>query len=327
MNMKFLLSLSMVAACHASSVGHTQCGTDYGSEGVKLYTENKHGPDGALFLDPYLHPYLESYKNKKIVDIGSGSGNWAIYAAEKWNSTVEGIDLQEGMVAQSIKNANAHNVSKKVHFTVGSAGNLPYSDNQFDAALSLLVTCNLPSEISEKHFSEINRVLSDDGEFIFTIPTSLDTVFTNGEVSLKEIYTTIDTTLEEMNSYPSAEEIQQKLLSLVNITSATFAVIDNRLQLVGDVSILTDGQQIWRKLPVVAIPNIYHSEETYLNQFSKYNFTVEKIWKSHFKNYKEWEGYNLKSPVKARLGEAYISTPPFAFYVLKKTQSTVALQK
>lgn len=62
---------------------HTDKGTAYGNRGIQTYAETKHGPDGAVFLDPYFIPYLLEGDGELVLDAGCGAGPWALLAAEE----------------------------------------------------------------------------------------------------------------------------------------------------------------------------------------------------------------------------------------------------
>ena len=81
---------------------------------------------------------------------------WACLAAECGAKSVDGFDIQEGMV-ELAKQATAQYSS--VNICVGDVMDMPYNDNTFDVAISIFVTCNLPNEVVIKHFMELNRVL------------------------------------------------------------------------------------------------------------------------------------------------------------------------
>ena len=50
-----------------------------------------------------------------------------------------------------------------VNICVGDVMDMPYNDNTFDVAISILVTCDLPIVALAKYFEELNRVLVPGG--------------------------------------------------------------------------------------------------------------------------------------------------------------------
>jgi len=99
---------------------------------------------------------FESLKGKKVLDLGCGSGRFAIALAMLGAGTSYGIDLGKA----SIENCRA--IAKKVnlnnvHFDVGSVLDLPYEDNTFD-----FIFCNgvlHHTTDMEKGIQEMYRVL------------------------------------------------------------------------------------------------------------------------------------------------------------------------
>ena len=77
-----------------------QSRTDYGDQGIDTYAKTKHGPDGALFLDPFFIPHLLNLQGQVILDAGCGAGPWSIFAAKN-GAFVHGIDVQDSLSKQA----------------------------------------------------------------------------------------------------------------------------------------------------------------------------------------------------------------------------------
>jgi ubiquinone/menaquinone biosynthesis C-methylase UbiE len=71
-----------------------------------------------------------------LVDIACGKGTSAVYFAERYGCRVVGIDISEELVAQAKALASKKGLERKVAFQVGDALQLPYAENEFDAAIS-----------------------------------------------------------------------------------------------------------------------------------------------------------------------------------------------
>jgi SAM-dependent methyltransferase len=71
-----------------------------------------------------------------LVDIACGKGTSAVYFAEKYGCRVVGVDLAEDMIAQAKSLAARKRLVSKVDFLAGDALQLPFADNEFDAAIS-----------------------------------------------------------------------------------------------------------------------------------------------------------------------------------------------
>ena len=134
-----------------------------GFSGVKTFAKkNKQYVLMQAFVYPALKAFLEvEAPGKKVLDIGCGSGDWACLAVECGAKSVDGFDIQEGMV-ELAQQATAQYGS--VNICVGDVMDMPYDDNTFDVAISIFVTCNLPIKALTKHFEELNRVLVPGGK-------------------------------------------------------------------------------------------------------------------------------------------------------------------
>ena len=77
----------------------------------------------------------------------------ACLAAECGAKSVDGFDIQEGMV-ELAKQATAQYSS--VNICVGDVMDIPYNDNTFDVAISVFVTCNLSNKVLTKHFMKLS---------------------------------------------------------------------------------------------------------------------------------------------------------------------------
>ncbi len=98
----------------------------------------------------------------KVLDLGSGSGMDAFYAAMNVTETgsVTGIDMTTEQVEKA-NNLAADNGFHNVSFHRGYIEDLPFEDESFDAVLSNGVI-NLSPE-KERVFEEAHRVLRPDG--------------------------------------------------------------------------------------------------------------------------------------------------------------------
>ncbi|MBX7066557.1 MAG: class I SAM-dependent methyltransferase [Parachlamydiales bacterium] len=291
---------------------HTESGTQFGQEGAKAYAQNRHGPDGALFLDPYFIPYLLNLENLTVLDAGCGAGPWAIFAAQN-GASVFAIDIQQKMIDLAIAAAKDAKIEERITFLIGDVANLPYSSQSFDLALSINVGCNLPSnaEFEGKsvglgpHVAEMGRTLKPNGKAILTAPASFGTVFGNGSSYILHI----EQILSSLPENPSPSEIVSHLNQLKEVYRATFAIRNRRLVLITDESKLIPGEEIWRKLPGLTVPNRYHGEAEYLQAFNDAGLVVERIARPRFNSEEEW---SLTS-----LGKEYLDHHPFVIFYLK----------
>lgn len=96
---------------------------------------------------------------KTLLDVGCGSGQTAIPAAKK-GLKVTGIDIAENLIAHARKTAAAAKLD--VQFDFGDAEALPYPDQSFDAAISLIGAMFAPRP--EHVASELARVIKPGGQ-------------------------------------------------------------------------------------------------------------------------------------------------------------------
>lgn len=99
----------------------------------------------------------------RLLDIGSGVGGPARFAANDAGADVTGIDLTQSYVDIATSLSKRTGMGDKTHFVQGSALDMPFADASFDAAMILHVGMNLPDK--KKLMSEAARVLEPGGVF------------------------------------------------------------------------------------------------------------------------------------------------------------------
>jgi SAM-dependent methyltransferase len=124
---------------------------------------------------------LEIASTSYVLEIGCGSGRYAIHIAEKTGSRVLGVDIN----ALGIHNANqlaaAQNLSERVRFEICDASKqLPLTDSTFDSVFSNDVLCHVPGRQALLH--ELFRILKPKGRILFS-----DALIIGGIVSHEEV--------------------------------------------------------------------------------------------------------------------------------------------
>ena len=104
---------------------------------------------------------------KTLLDVGCGSGQTAIPAA-KIGLQVTGIDIAENLIEHARKLASKAKLD--VSFDVGDAEDLPYDNNSFDAAITLIGAMFAPRP--EHVSSEFARVIKPGGKLYMANWTS-----------------------------------------------------------------------------------------------------------------------------------------------------------
>lgn len=113
-------------------------------------------PATRALLDP-----LSFNQTTRVLDVGSGLGGTARHMTHTYGAKVTGVDLTPEFVETARKLSDL--VELDVHFEVGSALDLPFDDESFDAATLLHVGMNLPDKA--RLFAEVARVLVPGGVF------------------------------------------------------------------------------------------------------------------------------------------------------------------
>ena len=107
--------------------------------------------------------YLNS-KNKKILEIGCSTGNFARKIIDMENNSYYGIDISKEYVELAKKSTN------KGKFFQMDARKLDFENEFFDLVMLSSVLHHIDDEISKSCFKEINRVLKKDGVVIISEP-------------------------------------------------------------------------------------------------------------------------------------------------------------
>lgn len=101
-----------------------------------------------------------------LLDIGCGIGGPARYFAERFDCTVEGIDITEPFVVAGNRLSEMVGLSDRVAIRLGDGESLPYEDAGFDGVYAQHVTMNVADR--DRFFAEAFRVLKPGGFFALT---------------------------------------------------------------------------------------------------------------------------------------------------------------
>lgn len=106
--------------------------------------------------------YLGSINPKKILDVASGTGDFAFEALSLKPEKVIGFDLSEGMMKYGRAKAQKAGVAHIVEFVKGDSEKMPFADNSFDAITVGFGVRNF--ENLATGLQEIHRVLRPGGK-------------------------------------------------------------------------------------------------------------------------------------------------------------------
>jgi SAM-dependent methyltransferase len=245
--------------------------------GAAAYTQNRHGLDGALLLDPVFTDYIASNSaGKEVLDAGCGAAPWAIFAAKAGALAVLGIDSSEEMLRQADQTLaeQPQAVREVITTQLGDILEISKADGSFDTALSINVGCALASVIPSehgadskpatplfRHFQEMARVLKPGGVGLITAPASLETPFTTFGNEQEKI-TALEVDLVSLAG-EDVNEMKRVVGSHTDILRATLIANGPKWRLVKQTGELTLGQTIQRKIPGLVVPNYNHPSEEY----------------------------------------------------------------
>ena len=122
------------------------------SLGIDVYWRKK-----AIGMLANSHP-------KKILDIATGTGDFALMALRLNPTEIVGIDISEGMLEVGKEKISKRGLEHVIKLEKGDSENIRFEDNSFDASIVAFGVRNF--ENLEKGLKEINRVLKPGAKFV-----------------------------------------------------------------------------------------------------------------------------------------------------------------
>lgn len=107
---------------------------------------------------------LEAEKPKMILDVATGTGDFAIQTLSLNPDKVIGIDISEGMLEVGRKKMMDRGYDAQIELLSGDSENLPFEQNKFDAVIVAFGVRNF--ENLEKGLAEMHRVLKPGGRMV-----------------------------------------------------------------------------------------------------------------------------------------------------------------
>ena len=136
------------------------CANLYESDFAKLLLGDSFHP-GGLKLTDRLGQLLQLDSGSRVLDVASGRGASAMFAAERFGCEVVGLDFSQQNVERANIEAAERGLSALVHFELGDAESLSYPDGSFDAVICECAFCTFPNK--SKAASQFARVLKSGG--------------------------------------------------------------------------------------------------------------------------------------------------------------------
>ncbi len=107
---------------------------------------------------------LSDLKPEYILDIATGTGDFAIEALSLKPKKVTGVDISSGMLQRGNRKIKERGLDQQVELILGDSENLPFKDNIFDAVIVAFGVRNF--ENLDKGLHEMFRVLRPGGEVV-----------------------------------------------------------------------------------------------------------------------------------------------------------------
>lgn len=116
---------------------------------------------------------LKALQPKQILDIATGTGDFAIEALSLKPDKITGVDISEGMLAIGRQKITKMKLDDKIELQMGDSEKLLFDDNTFDAVIVAFGVRNF--ENLEKGLADMCRVLKPGGKVVvleFSKPVS-----------------------------------------------------------------------------------------------------------------------------------------------------------
>ncbi|MEQ6918172.1 methyltransferase domain-containing protein [Halomonas aquatica] len=153
-----------------SEIRRETYGEDYGQTSW-VSTEESHEIPELLQLTP----------DSSVLDIGCGSGGYAVGLAKRIGCRVVGFEINAPGVKTANSLAESENVTDLVTFELQDASKaLPYENGSFDAIYSTDVMCHVP--LRREVLSNTHKLLKTGGRFVFS-----DALVLGGMISIDEL--------------------------------------------------------------------------------------------------------------------------------------------
>jgi demethylmenaquinone methyltransferase/2-methoxy-6-polyprenyl-1,4-benzoquinol methylase len=104
---------------------------------------------------------LKNKQIKSVLDIATGTGDFAIETLKIHPDKIVGVDISEGMLSFGIEKIKKLGLEDKISLQMGDSENLPFEDNSFDAITVSFGVRNY--ENLEKGLTDMFRVLKPGG--------------------------------------------------------------------------------------------------------------------------------------------------------------------
>jgi len=108
--------------------------------------------------------YLKPFQPKQMLDVATGTGDFALQALAINPDKIVGIDISEGMLEVGKRKVEKLQLTGKIELLKGDSENIPFGENKFDAVTVAFGVRNF--ENLEKGLAEIFRVLKPGAQIV-----------------------------------------------------------------------------------------------------------------------------------------------------------------
>ena len=123
---------------------------------------------------------LEMTADSRVLEIGCGSGRYALHLAERVGCEIAGLDINAHGIDNAKRLAQEAELNSATFQQCDVSQRLPFNDNTFDAVFANDVLCHIRGRSGI--FAEVQRVLKPGARFLFS-----DALVIGGIVSEQEI--------------------------------------------------------------------------------------------------------------------------------------------
>ena len=128
--------------------------------------------------------FLQISASSEALEIGFGSGLYAIHLAETTGCCITGLDINPCAVATANELARQRSLEAQVRFRQHDVSEqLPFESNRFHAAFSNDAFCHVPDRLTL--LRELRRVLRPGGQLLFSDALIIGGLVTNEELATR----------------------------------------------------------------------------------------------------------------------------------------------
>jgi len=196
-------------------------------KGIKILTLGRLPKIQQYIVDNYLK------KDEILLDIGMGTGTFAILCAKKGLNVV-GIDFSEKMLDIARKNIEKEDLTETIKIIKMPVIELDekFADNSFDKITAILIFSELYFKEQEFCLNQIFRILKENGEFILIDEVKPKIFWRKVLYFIIRIPLALITFIKAHVSTKSLEDIEKRL------ENHNFLIIEEKLYLLDSLKII-----------------------------------------------------------------------------------------